>query len=92
MQIGNSEEYTGRYTGNSPYQAANKALSELVRNKKTNKTTVHSFNIIETTQGSEHNTYSYKGKRVKLQEPVEYKIGQKTIVKKYKNQLRKVSK
>ena len=33
IKIGEEKAY-GRYTGDSPYQAANKALSELIRKKK----------------------------------------------------------
>jgi len=87
----------GRYTGDSPYQAANKALSELIRkrNKEGKSTTSKiEFTLIESTKGSKHREHQYIGKRFKLQEPIEYTVNEgKTTVKKfYKNDLRKVKK
>ena len=39
IKIGEEKAY-GRYTGDSPYQAANKALSELIRKKKNDGSSV----------------------------------------------------
>ena len=65
----------GRYTGESPYQAANKALSELIRKKnkdgKATNTKIQ-FTLIESTKGSKHREHQYTGKRLKLKSPIEY--------------------
>jgi hypothetical protein len=84
----------GRYSGNSPYQAANKALSEIIRTRVRENKPVDEeiqFNLIETTKGSQKKSYTYVGKRIKLDTPVTYQVaGGQTIEKVYKNQLRKV--
>ncbi len=89
----------GRYNGDSPYQAANKALSEIIRNKvKNNQTTDEdiTFFLVESTKGSNKKIHKYIGKRIKLEKPVSYvvKNGEKeqTITKEFKNILRKVKK
>ena len=89
----------GRYNGDSPYQAANKALSEIIRNKvKNNQTTEEdiTFFLVESTKGSNKKIHKYIGKRIKLEKPVSYvvKNGEKeqTITKEFKNILRKVKK
>ena len=89
----------GRYNGDSPYQAANKALSEIIRNKvKTNQSTDQdiTFFLVESTKGSNKKIHKYIGKRIKLEKPVSYvvKNGDKeeTITKEFKNILRKVKK
>ena len=54
----------GRYTGESPYQAANKALSELIRKRnKDGKGTGGkiNFTLIESTKGSKHREHEYVG-------------------------------
>jgi len=89
----------GRYNGDSPYQAANKALSEIIRNKvKNNQTTDQdiTFFLVESTKGSNKKIHKYIGKRIKLDTPVSYivKNGEReqTITKEFKNILRKVKK
>lgn len=85
----------GRYNGDSPYQAANKALSELVRNvEKEGKdsTGEYIFWLIESTKGSKKRVHQYKGRRVKLDEPVEYIVNGTAIKKFYKNLLKKIKK
>jgi len=90
------EKSYGRYTGDSPYQAANKALSELIRKKsKEGKGTSGkiNFTLVESTKGSKHREHQYVGKRMKLKTPIEYKTKDGvTVTKKYKNELRKVKK
>ena len=95
-----SEKYEGRYTGLTPYQAANKALSKYYREEK-DSTVVKSsseitFSIRESTRGSKRSVYTYNGRREKLATPVEYTIkgkdGDRTVVKEYKNRLTKVKK
>ena len=92
VQLPGSEEYSGRFTGSTPYQAANKALSKYFRVTDKPKSVV-TFSIRESTRGSKHNVYTYEGHRVKLETPVTYTIGEgNTITKHHKNQLKKVKK
>ena len=96
VQLPGNEEYTGRFTGLTPYQAANKALSKFFRENKTAKSEI-SFSIRESTRGSKRSTYTYNGKREKLDVPVKYSIKSpdgvaREIVKEYKNKLTKVKK
>jgi len=92
VQLPGSEEYSGRFTGSTPYQAANKALSKYFRVTEKPKSVV-TFSIRESTRGSKHNVYTYEGHRVKLETPVTYTIGEgNTITKHHKNQLKKVKK
>ena len=96
VKLSNKGKATGRYTGDSPYQAANKALSEIVRKKvKAGKSVTGkiNFGLVESTKGSSHREHLYVGKRIKLKKPIKYQIGCGTeIVKKFKNELRKVKK
>ena len=96
VQLPGNEEYVGRFTGLTPYQAANKALSKYFRENKTLKTEI-TFSIRESTRGSKRSTYTYNGKREKLDNPVKYSIKNlngeaREIVKEYKNKLVKVKK
>jgi hypothetical protein len=91
----NGPQY-GRYNGDSPYQAANKALSEIIRNRvKNNISTDDNINffLVESTKGSGKKIHQYVGKRTKLQTPVTYSVNNGQIItKEYKNILRKVKK
>lgn len=98
VKLGEEPQY-GRYNGESPYQAANKALSEIIRNKvKANQETGSeiTFFLIESTKGSGKKTHQYTGRRVKLDTPVSYTVKNgdrtQTITKEYKNILRKMKK
>jgi hypothetical protein len=96
VQLPGTEEYSGRFTGLTPYQAANKALSKFFRENK-DTTSEISFSIRESTRGSKRSTYTYNGKREKLDVPVKYSIKSpsgeaREIVKEYKNKLTKVKK
>ena len=89
----------GRYNGESPYQAANKALSEIIRNKVKKGEPVDeeiTFFLIESTKDSKKKIHPYLGKRTKLAEPVKYKVKngdkEQEITKEYKNILRKIKK
>ena len=87
----------GRYLGSSPYQAANKALTELIRQRtregKVVSGKIH-FTLIESTRNSKHKEHNYEGERRKLDTPVSYPVGKgknkKEIVKRFRNYLRKV--
>lgn len=82
----------GRYTGDSPYQAANKAFSEYSKkNKLENKDT--KFTLIETTKGSNNKEHQYIGNRILLDSPIKYIINDgKEITKYYKNNIKKIKK
>lgn len=85
--------FRGRYLGESPYQAANKALSEIIRKDKTVNTNNINFTLIESTKGSKNKEHQYQGKRVKLDEPITYQTKNGVNVeKKYKNELKKIKK
>ena len=91
----NGPQY-GRYNGDSPYQAANKALSEIIRNKVKNNQPVDqdiNFFLVESTKGSGKKVHQYVGKRMKLNQPVTYTVDNGIVItKEYKNILRKVKK
>lgn len=95
VKLPNSEVYEGRFTGLTPYQAANKALSKFYRENKKAKTKIR-FSIKESTRGSKRLVYFYNGHREKLSKPVEYVIKNgdesRKITKNYKNKLTKIKK
>jgi hypothetical protein len=93
VKLSEDGELYGRYNGDSPYQAANKALSEIIRNKVKANEKVDgdiSFFLVESTKGSSKKTHQYLGKRVQLDTPVKYKVGNQEIIKNFKNILKKV--
>jgi len=98
VQLPGDTDYTGRFTGLTPYQAANKALSKYFRCQENavDASTIE-FSIKESTRGSRRNTYNYTGARLKLETPITYTIKSVTgedrvITKQYKNQLTKIKK
>ena len=97
VKLPGSESFEGRFTGLTPYQAANKALSSYYRSNPKSKVSQIRFTIKESTRGSKRNEYSYNGKREKLTTPVEYPIKSadgtiRKIVKAFKNRLTKIKK
>ena len=87
-----TELYSGRFTGLTPYQAANKALSKYYRERKDAKPGIK-FSIKESTRGSKRGTYTYSGSRQKLETPITYEIEDgRVITKRFKNKLTKVKK
>jgi len=87
----------GRYNGESPYQAANKALSEIIRTRVKNNQPIDqdiNFFLVESTKNSQRKIHQYVGKRVKLETPVSYTVKngdrEQVITKEFKNILRKV--
>ena len=96
VQLPGTDVFVGRFTGLTPYQAANKALSKYYRETKKPKQDIQ-FSIRESTRGSKRSTYTYNGARLKLDEPVKYTISNsngedREIIKKFKNKLTKVKK
>jgi len=94
VRLPGTEEYEGRFTGLTPYQAANKALSKYFRLAPADSASSEvTFSICESTRNSRKSVYTYVGARVRLEKPVEYSIdGGRVIVKNFKNSLRKVKK
>jgi hypothetical protein len=95
VKLSAESELYGRYNGDSPYQAANKALSEIIRSKVKNNESVFdeiNFYLVESTKGSLKKVHQYLGKRIQLENPVIYKVGEQEIVKNFKNILKKVKK
>jgi hypothetical protein len=96
VQLPGKPDYEGRFTGLTPYQAANKALSKYFRETEQPEAEI-TFSICESTRKSKKSVYTYNGKRQKLNEPVEYEIKNsegttKVIIKNFKNSLKKVKK
>ena len=92
VRLPGKEEFEGRFTGLTPYQAANKALSKYFRETEKPQTKI-TFSICESTRKSRRATYTYIGQRQKLDIPVSYKIADgREIVKNFKNSLKKVKK
>ena len=92
VRLPDKEDFEGRFTGLTPYQAANKALSKYYR-EVANPLHEITFSICESTRKSKKNVYTYIGQRNKLDTPVRYKIQDgREIVKNFKNYLKKVKK
>lgn len=71
-------EAHGRFSGSKPKQAANKALTSILKTKEQTGGGVAGeikFSIVECTRGSKHKQYNYIGQRVKLDKPMEVTIG-----------------
>jgi hypothetical protein len=98
VRLPNCETFEGRFTGLTPYQAANKALSKYFRDSETKDQEEEiTFAICESTRKSKKTVYSYVGRRQKLATPVTYTIQgadgkAKVITKNFKNTLKKVKK
>ena len=95
VKLDKNGELYGRYNGDSPYQAANKALSEIIRRRiKDNQNVEHiNFFLVESTKGSIKKEHEYNGNRIKLESPISYTVNNGQIItKEYKNILRKVKK
>jgi hypothetical protein len=92
VKLPDKEEFEGRFTGLTPYQAANKALSKYFRETEKPKQEI-TFLICESTRKSKKSVYTYIGKRYQLEVPVKYTIQDgREIVKNFKNSLKKVKK
>jgi hypothetical protein len=92
VRLPGSEAFEGRFTGLTPYQAANKALSKYYRESNELQKEV-TFSICESTRNSRKSTYTYVGGRHELSTPVTYTIADgRLITKKFKNILKKVKK
>ena len=100
VKLPDDTEYKGRFTGLTPYQAANKALSKYFRNHENVNLTENNqilFSIKESTRGTNKKVYNYQGCRIKLETAISYTIKsadgtERIITKQYKNQLIKIKK
>lgn len=93
--VGEDGSTHGRFSGKKPKQAANKALTSLLKEKKAaNKDVkgVINFSIVECTRGSKHKTYDYEGQRKKLPERMTVTIDDKKIVYEFSNSVKKAPK
>ena len=92
VKLPGKDNFEGRFTGLTPYQAANKALSKYFRETENPQPEI-TFSICESTRKSKKAIYTYNGKRIKLEVPVTYQIKDgRQIIKNYKNSLKKVKK
>ena len=85
----------GRFSGVSPYQAANKALSGINKAKTDageDPTEEITFYLIESTLKSKKRVHQYHGRRIELDKPVKYIVNGTPIIKYYKNALKKIKK
>lgn len=92
-----NDKVFGRYSGIKPKQAANKALTTIIKDNGGNEKCidkVFNFKMVECTRGSKRKISAYEGKRVKLDKPLEITIksggNEKKIVYKFNNKLHKV--
>lgn len=86
----------GRFSGTKPKQAANKALTSILKSREKDGQGVNGkikFSIIECTRGSKHKQYDYVGERLQLQNPMKVTIGKgdvsKVIEYKFNNKVMK---
>lgn len=90
-------EAHGRFSGTKPKQAANKALTSILKSKKQSGGSVSGkikFSIVECTRNSKHKTYNYVGERLVLDNPIDVKIykgtdKEKVIPYKFNNRVMK---
>ena len=84
------DKFHGRYMGGSPFQAASKALTEIIRRADVKPGNEIVFCLKEITQKSANKRHFYLGERIKLPEPVIYSVDGNEIRKEFKNQIRKL--
>jgi hypothetical protein len=90
---------TGRYTGETPKQAASKGYTKLIQSyKKDGKAIPSKTNIFlrESTRGSNKKIYGYSASRVKLDKPQTLQIPDgkgdvKEITYHYRNKIKKIA-
>jgi hypothetical protein len=90
----------GRYTGETPKQAANKSYTKMIQKLRKRGEKIPARSIIyirESTRGSHKKVYGYEALRQKLSEPLIREIinettgEKKKIVNKYRNKIKKVA-
>ena len=95
VMVGGGDAH-GRFSGTKPKQAANKALTSILKTKEKDGDATNGkikFSIIECTRGSKHKQYNYIGERVELDNPMQVTIGKgdgaKVIEYKFNNKVMK---
>lgn len=97
IKLGDNE-FCSRITGHTPKQAASKALTLIVNQKKQTGGKAAKgkviFTIKETTRNSKGKEYTYQGEKIKLKQPTTYKIRSpsgemKEIVNRFRNVIEK---
>ena len=89
----------GRYSGRKPKQAANKALTALVKSNKTLEGKEIIYGVVEQTRNSKRKKYYYSGCRKLLSDPVPVEIKKningnevkETITYKHQSVVKKIS-
>ena len=96
FKIVDGDTTKGRFSGTKPKQAANKALTSILKSKKGAGKAVTGkikFSIQECTRRKSRKVYNYVGERIQLSEPMEVEIGKgadkKTITYKFNNRVMK---
>lgn len=94
--IVNGGEPHGRFSGTKPKQAANKALTSILKTRNQTGGAITGeikFSIVECTRKSKHKQYNYVGERIKLDKPMKVIIGKgdaaKEIEYKFNNRVMK---
>lgn len=90
-----SDETFGRFSGLKPKQAAGKALTSILRKIKESGgdlTQEINFSMVECTRGRTHKVSNYRGRRVKLPQPIKVTLKKtgRTVEYNYQNKVTKV--
>jgi len=87
----------GRYSGSKPKQAANKALTIIIKKNGGNTLCLNKkfkFDMVECTRNGKKKTSTYEGWREALEKPLPVKInsakGEKSITYRFANKLKKL--
>ncbi len=89
--------YHGRFSGNTPLEAATKAFTKIMQENNQNTEIETIIEIKESTRGSNHQTYKFNAKRIKLDVPLEYTIrdaetgNDEILTYNYKNHLEEIN-
>ena len=86
------DDSSGKYIGRGPLQAARKAFNKYCsknrsktrsKNRSKNELEECTLTLQETTSGSAHKEYQYKGTRIKRKEPKIIMLENKKVIIKY---------
>lgn len=81
----------GTCGGKKPKQAANKALSMIIKNYNIQDSTLIKFKLIETTKHSKNKTSFYSGERTRLSNPITLNVNGKEIKYIFQNTIKKIT-
>lgn len=83
-------EFYGRYTAAKSKQAASKAFSKELQRDGLNKNCEYFLYLIEVTVGANRRKiYKFKCKRIMLEHPETFNIGDKVVIYKHRNEIKK---